>query len=209
MNIFNILREKLEELPIETKTKSNICSCGWIKDINIPLVEKDAVKEIINQVEQQCNDGWIPCSSRILPEEHESIFAKWKGTDKWETGMFERTSDEVNVTVVDKDGNRITHRAHTVDGEWSCDLLKVCKSYHVLAWKPFPAPYKEDMAPLKQTNADRIRAMSDKELAEFIPCPYDTAGDYIMPCLLGEREGNSTKEECQECMMKWLEREVG
>ena len=84
----------------------------------------------------------------------------------------------------------------------------VSQGIFVNAWMPLTAPFREDMQQAKQTNGDRIRSMNDEELAEFIPCPYDTAGDYIMPCLLGERKGNPTKEECHECMMKWLEREA-
>lgn len=34
-------------------------------------------------------------------------------------------------------------------------------------WIPLPEPYRES-EPHKQTNADKIRAMSDEELAEFI-----------------------------------------
>ena len=34
-------------------------------------------------------NGWIPVSER-LPEEHDSIFAKFKGTDNWKRGMFEK-----------------------------------------------------------------------------------------------------------------------
>lgn len=33
------------------------------------------------------------------PPEHESIFYKFKGTDKWRPGMFEMTSGEVLVTI--------------------------------------------------------------------------------------------------------------
>ena len=40
-------------------------------------------------------------------------------------------------------------------------------SVNVIAWMPLPEPYRES-EPHKQTNADKIRAMSDEELAEFI-----------------------------------------
>lgn len=51
--------------------------------------------EAINTPEQ-CQTAvertrWIPVSEQ-LPEERDSIFAKLKGTDKWKTGMFEKTS---------------------------------------------------------------------------------------------------------------------
>lgn len=37
---------------------------------------------------------WIPVSER-MPEEHDSIFARLKGTSKWNEAMFERTSYKV------------------------------------------------------------------------------------------------------------------
>lgn len=57
------------------------------------------------------------------------------------------------------------------------------------------------------TNADKIRNMSDEELAEIILCPYETAGDEseIMPCML---EGKQTVETCRKCCVEWLKREV-
>ena len=63
----------------------------------------------------------------------------------------------------------------------------------------------------KQTNADRIRSMSDEELAKIILCPYDAAGKpiEIMPCV---RDGNVQEfvppEDCKKCMMEWLNSEV-
>lgn len=60
------------------------------------------------------------------------------------------------------------------------------------------------------TNGDRIRAMSDEELAVIILCPYDTAGEpaNIMPCI---KDGNVqefvSQEECKKCIVEWLERE--
>ena len=65
--------------------------------------------------------------------------------------------------------------------------------------------------PKKQTNADRIRAMSDEELTKIIFCPYDTAGKPIdiMPCI---KDGNIQElvppEDCKKCMLEWLQSEV-
>lgn len=47
------------------------------------------------------------------------------------------------------------------------------------------------------TNADRIRAMTDEELAAVIMCPYDCDSDM---CLL-----NGT---CLDCCVKWLKQPV-
>ena len=86
-------------------------------------------------------DGWIPVEER-LPEEEPSIFAKFKGTSKWSNSMFEKTSKEVNVTIEDDKGKKVTTHAHTCDGEWKCDLLRYNKTYRVTAWMPLPEPYE-------------------------------------------------------------------
>lgn len=45
-------------------------------------------------------------------------------------------------------------------------------SVNVTAWMPLPEPYRES-EPHKQTNADRIRSMTDEELLDFI-CSIET-----------------------------------
>ena len=82
--------------------------------------------------------GWIPCSER-LPEEHDSIFAKLKGTDKWNNAMFEKTSNEVNATIEFEDGKRAVITLHTIDGRWSEGHRGV--KFKVVAWQPLPEEY--------------------------------------------------------------------
>ncbi len=49
----------------------------------------------------------------------------------------------------------------------------------------------------RQTNADRIRNMTNEELAEVIMCPY------------GSVDGLCNNEEnCVKCCLEWLESEV-
>lgn len=49
----------------------------------------------------------------------------------------------------------------------------------------------------KQTNADRIRSMTDEELAVTIMCPYNTEPDLC-----------NVKTGCIDCCTKWLQQEV-
>jgi hypothetical protein len=54
----------------------------------------------------------------------------------------------------------------------------------------------------KPSNADRIRAMSDEELAAshlIIPCFYDDDG--YGECKFGWHE---RKQTCEECKLEWL-----
>ena len=95
---------------------------------------------IIQKEVKEHNNGWIPCSER-LPEEHDSMFAKLKGTDKWSDAMFEKISDDVNATVEFEDGTRKTMTLHTNDGKWNTNNRIV--KFNVIAWQPLPQPYKE------------------------------------------------------------------
>jgi hypothetical protein len=91
--------------------------------------------------ENEKENGWIPVSQR-LPEEHDSIFAKFKGTDNWKRGMFEKTSKYVIATVAFDDGTVLVEQAHTTDGIWRTD--KKVLGGTVVAWMDYPEPYKEE-----------------------------------------------------------------
>jgi hypothetical protein len=93
-----------------------------------------------NIIDRQPKVGeWIAVSER-LPEEHDSIFAKIKGTENWHEAMFEKVSDEVNATVEFEDGTRTTQTLKTLDGVWKVNRYPKCK---VIAWQPLPEPFKE------------------------------------------------------------------
>lgn len=70
-------------------------------------------------------------------------------------------------------------------------------SVNVTAWMPLPEPYRES-EPHKQTKADRIRSMTDEELAKTIMCPFD---------IIGSNETCNYKRNCQECALAWLQKE--
>ena len=101
----------------------------------------EKARNIINQLAEEYNDGWILCSER-MPDEHDSVFAKFYATNKWNDAMFKKISDTVNVTVIDEKGKGVTTQARTTDGKWSCELLKCNKLYRIIAWQPLPPPYK-------------------------------------------------------------------
>ena len=77
-----------------------------------------------------------------LPEEHDSIFTKYKETPDWKPGMFEKTSEYVLVTIKYKDGDVLVDRARTVDGGRKTETSFLGRK--IIAWMPFPEPYKED-----------------------------------------------------------------
>lgn len=78
-------------------------------------------------------------------------------------------------------------------------------SYNLKTVLEFIDEYFEIVESDKQTHADRIRNMSDEELAEFNLCPhmvnwkkgsYDT---YVHP---------NDKDGCKKCMLDWLQSEA-
>lgn len=97
----------------------------------------DTLQELVDKAD---SFEWIPVSER-LPKEHDSIFAKLYGTDKWNSKLWRAVSNRVLVTVKYDDGTRIVKESHTRDGEWEDE--KRCINCKVEAWMPLPKAYKE------------------------------------------------------------------
>lgn len=101
----------------------------------------DCLFMFIDIIKKQPKVGeWIPVSER-LPEEHDSIFAKLYGTDKWDSKLHRTVSNRVLVTIKYDDGTRIVKESHTYDGKWRDE--KRCIYCKVEAWMPMPEFYKE------------------------------------------------------------------
>nr|DAE90479.1 MAG TPA: Protein of unknown function (DUF551) [Caudoviricetes sp.] len=107
-------------------------------DVVIHCETEEEQKKVIERLKAK---NWIPVSER-LPEEYDSIFAKFKGTDNWKRGMFEKTSKYVIATVIFDDGAVLVEQAHTTDGIWRTDNEVLGGT--VVAWMEYPEPYKED-----------------------------------------------------------------
>ena len=116
-------REKLIE---QLEKDAMATSTGYVE---VPLF---LFSEILAMLKEQ---NWVKCSSR-MPEEHDSIFAKLKGTDKWRSAMFEKSSDDVRIVEVFEDGTRRVYHSHTIDGKW--DIEKQPMKRTVTHWMPNP-----------------------------------------------------------------------
>lgn len=102
------------------------------------LEAADALESALGEQEKR---RWIPVTER-LPDEHESLFARFKDTDKWSNGMFMSISDLVIVCAERENGERVVKIANTVDGVWKVkDSFYPCNVTH---WMPLPEPPKED-----------------------------------------------------------------
>lgn len=95
-----------------------------------------------NLVDKADSFEWIPVSEK-LPNEHDSVFAKLYGTDKWDDAFWRTKSKEVLVTIEYEDGTRIVKSSHTTDGKWALEKRATLSEFKVVAWIPFPEPYKE------------------------------------------------------------------
>lgn len=82
---------------------------------------------------------WISVDER-LPEEHDSIFARYEGTEKWNAFMWMKASDIVEVTIEYPGGQRTTTRTNTHDGKWFVPMSHW--DAVVVAWRPLSKPYE-------------------------------------------------------------------
>ena len=115
------------------------------KDLNLLPSDNeiyDAMATLRKFVDKTDSFEWIPISEK-LPDEHDSIFAKFYGTDKWNDAFWRTKSKEVLVTIEYEDGARTVKSSHTTDGKWVIEKKPKCSKCKVVAWKPLPEPYKE------------------------------------------------------------------
>lgn len=72
-------------------------------------------------IDEQGNDGWIPCSNMPKPGKRYFVTAKWKVDD------YEKLS--------------VYDAVYGSDGFWHTYDYKITP-YEVIAWQPLPAPYQ-------------------------------------------------------------------
>lgn len=136
-------------------------ACGYS-----PLT-KVISEEEVNRIlaEEEKTGGWIPVTER-LPEDDKYIMISFKNSTLPDIGRYE----------ADKDGNGVFYPGDDEKSYVEYDLF-------VNAWMPLPEPYRvsaenaqPEETPLTeqpQTNADRIRSMTDEELLDFL-CSIET-----------------------------------
>ena len=132
MNILEKILEEIKDLKEKQNSSNQDYATGYLSALS-------TVEGIISGVKE--NDGWIPVEEK-LPEEEDSMFAQFKGTDKWGNAMFEKKSDEVNITYELEDGTRKTGTSYTLDGKWKIEINNRVVKKKVIAWQPLPKEYK-------------------------------------------------------------------
>ena len=91
------------------------------------------------RLKELAEEDWIPVN-KDMPVEHDSVFTRFHGTDKWRDGMWLKSSAKVLVTVEFEDGTRLTETAKTIDGKWATENR--IRKRKVIAWKKMPKEYK-------------------------------------------------------------------
>jgi hypothetical protein len=83
-----------------------------------------------------------------------------------------------------------------------------CFYNHILEEKGIP-PTEYEAKPKPQTNADRIRSMSDEELAEFFTPFYYDGPKFYCPAQADVGDGEcAAKSDCRQCFLDWLQQEA-
>lgn len=113
--------EKLIERLEEKRKKSASVLVGWAYE--------DAI-EIVNELAEEHNNGWIPCSER-LPQEDEPVCVLCQIVNV----MLK------NGTVTSGWCNRYLEKWYVLDHHHDYPLPFEYKD--VIAWQPLPAPYEE------------------------------------------------------------------
>lgn len=150
----------------------------------LKLAEK--LKSYEDAEEQGLPLRWIPCSEQI-PEEPE------------ENPLFDGKCLEVYL-VTTKYGSSEQDKVYPFRAFWNgINFTDGMNILDVIAWMSLPKPYRESEGSNKQTNADRIRSMTDEELASFLK---EVKEDY--------QWANPDYPDCEDCgeWLDWLQSEA-
>lgn len=120
--------------------------CGEEREDGYELTTEEmcnSMELLQDLVNKEDSFEWIPVSEK-LPDEHDSIFARLYGTDKWNDALWRTQSMEVLVTIEYEDGTRSVTSSYTTDGKWEIEKIVKLSKCKAVAWKPLPKPYKEN-----------------------------------------------------------------
>lgn len=141
--VFKELYEDMEERIAHQRVRAQtaehfICSlcseCDCKEDNGIATMTLKCCSMFPECGKFKLRSGWIPFSER-LPNEHDSFFARFYGTERWMPEMFRKTSDEVIVCIRYEDGTSSVKTAKTHDGKWDISSMGMAEVTH---WMPLP-----------------------------------------------------------------------
>ena len=109
---------------------------------NCTFLDSDDRPIVYNVIQKQPTvSGWVSVKDR-LPEETESMFARFYATEKWDHAMWKNESETVLVCIRFPDGGRKVTIGRLHDGKWNTTVSKVLP-HEVTYWMPLPEPPEE------------------------------------------------------------------
>ena len=167
---------------------------------------------------------WIPVSER-LPQTETEVFITAKR--KYRDGAYR----EIVTTAMYEDGTVLENDScwnwNEINGEWDeendCyiipegwwenrhynpdEVYNNAVDDEVIAWRPLPEPYRGEQS--KQTNADRIRNMTDEELAEWITnmCEFERNGEPYKSIYNLDTDNEEEIHDSYGDLLRWLKAE--
>ena len=140
------------------------------------------------EVPKEKKGGWIPASE--APKTGEYILLSFENCSVPMVGRYEE----------DKNGGAF----YIGDEDEKC----VEQDIFVNAWMPLPEPYSADTEK-PQTNADRIRSMTDKELAEWITnmCEFERHGEPYKSIYNLDTDNEEEIHDSYGDLLSWLKAE--
>ena len=116
MNPFEKILDRFETLEnIFIKGNSHNVAAGVSK-----------AKEIVHEVAEEYNNGWIPCSERLPDKAGYEVLA-----------TLENSFGQRRVTII--------FTGYGDESFWHCNNKEIdIEVWKVIAWQPLPEPYKEN-----------------------------------------------------------------
>lgn len=124
--IFEKIREKIEEKAFSVQLKQGIKEPSTFDAMEEKFSVRE-IKDIINQVEAEYNNGWISVDDR-LPEKFDSVLVSCEGCIIGGTHEGEKCEFVATGDMSSKD-------------HWQIQGHSDIKYIKVIAWQPLPEPY--------------------------------------------------------------------
>ena len=97
-------------------------------------------KQIVQEVAEEYNGGWIPCSER-LPEERDWCLAVFEEVDTGFIGIpYIAEYLMGNHTIATTEDGWIIHNCTDIENEYA----EYYKKLRCVVWQPLPEPYKAE-----------------------------------------------------------------
>jgi hypothetical protein len=119
---------------------SNFNALKFVAD-NAGLNIFKALEKAYEQGKKDAAPRWI-LVTKDMPPEHDTMFAKYYGTERWNEYMFRGRSELVEVTVELEDGTRYTDASRTRDGKWDVEERHGAVKKKVVAWHYMSEPWE-------------------------------------------------------------------